>query len=184
MEGICWKKVFLSLSCCGFSFSMWLYWSNNPYCLTNSFLKLAKNKLFNRCEGRINKTHPLQSNRQDCDSYFAHRPLSLIFVYWREQFTHWVFTKLIEQLSLKTYIIHANNPDLGEFGQAPEDGEGQHCHAAVRGITKNQTQVSDWTPPPPTYWLWNLGHITSPGLHFPICKIGLGIESISKYCED
>lgn len=113
MEGICWKKVFLSLSCCCSSFSMWLYWSNNPYYLTNSFLELAKNRLFNRCEGGISKTHPLQSNRQDCDSYFAHRPLSLIFVYWREQFTHWVFTKHTEQQSFKTYIILANNPDLG-----------------------------------------------------------------------
>lgn len=46
--------------------------------LDKFFLEQAKNRVFSRQEGEISKTHPLQSNKQGCESYFAHRPLSWI----------------------------------------------------------------------------------------------------------
>ena len=44
------------------------------------------------------------------------------------------------------YFGWHHRPDGHEFEQAPRVGDGvAACHAAVYGVTKSQTQLSDWT---------------------------------------
>lgn len=86
-----------------------------PILLDKFFLEQAKNRLFNR-EGGISKTHPLQSNKQGCESYFAQ---TIIFDFC-------LLKRVIYSSGFyKTYRAtrfqrQANNPDLG--GSQPLSG--------------------------------------------------------------